>query len=190
MKRDEPFAGGIAPRLLRIDRQLDAAVTDAPCRDWAADRPDRVGFARLGQARYEVAQAARRYRAIRPPHADVPAALVAGLAWAATVWLLIGVADVENRPLTMAASVAAGLWAALSAVRVLRGLRAARARRRVVRSPAIDDLYLYANLRRQIEACAVAARSDRSYRRRAAATDLEYALDWLTAAQEELPRRW
>ena len=189
MRRDDPFAGGIAPRLLRIERELESAVLDAQCRDWAADRPDRVGFARLGQARQEVARAARRYRAVRP-RADLPALLVAAGTWAVTVGLLLGPGGLADRPLTLAAAVAAGLWTASAAGLGLRRLRAGQARRRAVRPPAIDDLYLYAGLRRRIEACAVAARADRSYRRRAAAADLEYALDWLTAAQEELPRRW
>ncbi|WP_433826658.1 hypothetical protein ACQP2E_31790 [Actinoplanes sp. CA-015351] len=128
-RRDDPFSGRVAPRLARIERELTAAVVDAQSRDWAADRPDRVGFARLGQARDEVRRACRRYR--RFP-------------------------------------VFPGFF-----------LR---------RAAAIDDPYLYAGLRRRIEACAAAARADKSYKRRAAATDLEYALDWLAAAQEELPR--
>ena len=41
MRRDDPFSGGVARRLLRIDRELAAAVRDAQCRDWVADRPDR-----------------------------------------------------------------------------------------------------------------------------------------------------
>ena len=189
MRRDDPFAVAIAPRLLRIDRELESAVLDAQCRDWAADRPDRVRFARLGQARQDVSRAARCYHAVRP-RTDVPAMLAAAATWVLTAGLLLGPAGLAGRPLTLAAAVAAALWAATAAAWGLRRRRAARARRRVLRSPAIDDLYLYAGLRRRIEACAVAARSDRSLRRRAAAADLEHALDWLTAAQEELPRRW
>ncbi len=139
MRHDDPFAGGIVSRLRRADRELAAAIVDAQCRDWLADRPDRVGFARLGHARREVRTALGRHRAGRSP---------------------------------------AGLPAALTA----------RWRARHATGPApIDDPYLYAGLRRRIEACAVAARGDTAYRRRSAAADLEYALDWLAAAQE-LPR--
>ncbi|MBB2942485.1 hypothetical protein FB565_002198 [Actinoplanes lutulentus] len=124
-RRDDLFSGRVAPRLARIERELTAAVVDAQSRDWAADRPDRVGFARLGQARDEVRRAVRRYRR----------------------------------------------FSGFSLF----------SRRRVA---DVDDPYFYADLRRRIEACAAAARADRSYKRRAAATDLEYALDWLAAAQE------
>ncbi|GIE80485.1 hypothetical protein Aph02nite_64350 [Actinoplanes philippinensis] len=49
-----PFAWEVRPRLSTIDRDLDAVITDAQSRDWSADRPDRVTFARLGQARRRV----------------------------------------------------------------------------------------------------------------------------------------
>ncbi|MEU4556899.1 hypothetical protein AB0F72_00785 [Actinoplanes sp. NPDC023936] len=140
-----PFAGPAAPELDRIRRELTTVITDAQCRDWVADRPDRVGFARLGQVHDAVVRAAGRYR---------------------------------RRPRPVPPSVPAGL----------RRLLRARARR-VVDGPArIDDRQLYATLGRRLEACAAAARSDRSHQRRAAATDLEYALDWLAGAELELPR--
>ncbi|WP_328460984.1 hypothetical protein OHA21_31325 [Actinoplanes sp. NBC_00393] len=186
MSRDDPFAGGAGPRLFRIDRELEAVIVDAQCRDWAADRPDRVGFARLGQARHEVFTAAQRYRAAR--HAvDLPTLLVVVVVWPAVVAVLLPMADTTN-PLVLAGVLVAGGWAALIAALGsfrLRRLRAGRAR---VGAAPIDDPYLYAALRRRIESCAVAARNDTSHRRRAAAADLEYALDWLAAAQDELPR--
>ena len=61
--KDDPFAGGVEARLRRVDRELRAAVVDAQCRDWVAERPDRVVFARLDEVRREVRAAADRYRA-------------------------------------------------------------------------------------------------------------------------------
>ncbi|MEV6342300.1 hypothetical protein [Actinoplanes sp. NPDC051851] len=187
MRRDDPFTGGVVPRLRRIERALAGAATDAQCRDWAADRPDRVGFARLGQARGEIHSAARRYRA-DGPSPDLPALLAGGsaaLLVAAPVVLLL---DDPGRPPVLGGVAVAALWAAIGARTALRARRRRRARAASPGPAPIDDPFLYTGLRRRIEACAVAARSDRSYRRRAAATDLEYALDWLAAAEEELPR--
>jgi hypothetical protein len=180
--RDDPFSGGsVARRLFRMATGLDVVVRDAQCRDWVADRPDRVGFARLGQVRREVYAAARRYRPTAP-RTNVPEALLM-IVVAVTVPVLV--AGWSDHPLLLAAAVVAGCWAAMAARAGWRRLRRFRAR---VGPAPIDDPYLYAGLRRQIEACAVAARADRSHRRRVAATDLEYALDWLAAAQDELPR--
>ncbi|GAA4591153.1 hypothetical protein BJY16_000177 [Actinoplanes octamycinicus] len=187
MSRDDPFTGGVAPRLRRLDRELAATVTDAQCRDWVADRPDRVGFARLGQARQEIRTAAARYR-VAPPLTDrvtVLSALAAGLI---VVLPLLLVVPGPTRPLTLAGIAVAGLWATLGLRTALRRLRIRSARGAPDGPAPIDDPYLYARQRHGIEACALSARADRSYRRRAAATDLEYALDWLAAAQEELPR--
>ena len=183
MNRDDPLGGGgVARRLVRIERELAAVVLDAQCRDWVADRPDRVGFARLGQVRYEVRTAARRYR-VTAPRVDVPESL---LLIAVAVGVPVMLATWSDHPLFLAAAVIAGCWAAIAARAGLRRLRLGNAR---VRTAPVDDPYLYAGLRRRIESCAVAARADRVYRRRAAATDLEYALDWLAAAQDELPRQ-
>ncbi|BAL91963.1 hypothetical protein AMIS_67430 [Actinoplanes missouriensis 431] len=138
-----PLAGPVAPELARIRRELSTVILDAQCRDWVADRPDRVGFARLGQAGEAVNRAAGRYRR-------------------------------TTRPAPLAALPGSG--------------RLLRARRRADGPARIDDRQLYTSLGRRLEACAAAARSDRSHQRRAAATDLEYALDWLAAAERELPR--
>jgi hypothetical protein len=153
VKRDDPFAGGVAPRLLRIDRELAAAVLDAQCRDWAAERPDRVGFARLGQARHEVFTAARRYRAVRFPVDWLPPALVG-----AVVFLVLR----SDEPLPLAGAAVAGLWSALAVVAGPALIRRRRARRGRAGPAPIDDPYLYAGLRRRIETCALAARGDPS----------------------------
>ncbi|MEV6298938.1 hypothetical protein AB0M02_05960 [Actinoplanes sp. NPDC051861] len=184
MRRDDPFSGGVARRLLEIDRELAAAVRDAQCRDWVADRPDRVGFARLGQARHEIYTAARRYRAVRI-RAESLVVVILG-AVVAGAGLALGLSLWTNLPLVLAGTVVGGVWAGLAARAGWRWWL-----RRTSRAGAapIDDPYLYAGLRRRIEVCAMAARSDRNYRRRPAAADLEYALDWLAAAQDELPGR-
>jgi hypothetical protein len=177
--RDDPFAGRMAPRLARIERELTAAVTDAQVRDWSADRPDRTGFARLGQTRDEVARAGRRYRRRLPT--TVPLALLGAPVLLLTALLPPdGVPAGPRGPLVLAVAAATAVllgFALRAAVRRLRRLPRATA------APPIDDPLMYASVRRRIEAGAVAARADRSYRRRAAATDLEYALDWLAAAQ-------
>ncbi|BCJ42161.1 hypothetical protein Aiant_28180 [Actinoplanes ianthinogenes] len=177
----------MAPRLRHLDRELTATVTDAQCRDWVADRPDRVGFARLGQARQEIRTAADRYR-VAAPIADGPTALSAVAAGALVVLPLLLLVPDPTRPLPLAGIAVAGVWATSGLRAGLRRLRIRSARGTPDGPAPIDDPYRYARQRRGIEACALSARADRSYRRRAAATDLEYALDWLAAAQEELPR--
>ncbi|GIF35942.1 hypothetical protein BC793_102617 [Actinoplanes xinjiangensis] len=90
--REDPFSGENRPRAAAIDRDLHAVITDAQSRDWSADRPDRVIFARLGQARRRVRAAAGRGGADRRP-ADPFAVLlgaVTGLL-TATVLLLTGI---------------------------------------------------------------------------------------------------
>jgi hypothetical protein len=187
VSRDDPFAGGVVPRLRRLDSELAAAVTDAQCRDWTADRPDRVGFARLGQVRREIRSAAVRYR-VAPGTTDratVLGILLAGLLVGLPLLLL---APDPTRPLPLAGIAVAGVWAAYAIRAGLRRLRVRRARHAADLAAPIDDPFLYARTRRAIESCAASARTDRSYRKRGAAADLEYALDWLSAAQDELPR--
>ncbi|MDI6103179.1 hypothetical protein QLQ12_31685 [Actinoplanes sp. NEAU-A12] len=187
--RHDPFSGEARPRLRHLDRDLDAVITDAQSRDWSADRPDRVVFARLGQTRHQVRSAAGRRGTPRPP-ADPVAVLTgvtAGCLTAGAVLLAAGAPGV--RPLPLALTAVAGLWAALTAVAVLRHLRRRWDRTATAGPAPIDDPYRYAAFRRRIEACAATARHHRSHRHRAAAIDLEYALDWLAAAQSELHRR-
>ncbi|GAA0436306.1 hypothetical protein Aca07nite_16890 [Actinoplanes capillaceus] len=185
--RNDPFSGTVVPRLRHIERDLDAVITDAQGRDWSADRPDQVVFARLAQAGRRV-RAARRFPVAGP--AD-PVAVLLGAAAAAGVagGLLWAGGAAVVRPVPLALMAVAGLWAALAAVAVLRRLRRRWDRDTHPGRAPIDDPYLYAALRRRIETCAAAARDHRSHRRRGAATELEYALDWLSAAQSELPRR-
>jgi hypothetical protein len=187
VSRDDPFAGGVAPRLRRLDRELAAATTDAQCRDWAADRPDRVGFARLGQVRRELGNATARYRAgtTGADRTMISAVLLAVLLVGVPLLLLV---PGPAQPARLTAIAVAGVWAAYLFRAVLRRLRIRWARKAPDRPAPIDDPFLYARARRTIESCAASARADRSYRRRGAAADLEYALDWLAAAQEELPR--
>ncbi|GIE27038.1 hypothetical protein Ait01nite_000830 [Actinoplanes italicus] len=185
--REDPFSGEARPSLRAIDRDLDAVIVDAQSRDWAADRPDRVIFARLGQARHQVRAAAGR-RTGSGPVADraaiLPGTAVGILVAGATA---AAVGDPATRPLPLALIAVAGLWTALITVA---GLRFLQRRRDTFAGPApIDDHYRYAAFRRRIETRAADARSHRSQRRRATAIDLEYALDWLAAAQSELPRR-
>ncbi|GIE80484.1 hypothetical protein Aph02nite_64340 [Actinoplanes philippinensis] len=116
----------------------------------------------------------------------VPAHLLAAAGLPAT--LVPGGAASVTAPLPLALTAVGALWTALPAVAVLRRLRR-RWDRATADGPApIDDHYRYAGFRRRIEAYAGAARDHRSPRRRAAAIDLEYALDWLAAAQTEPPR--
>ncbi|GGM99543.1 hypothetical protein FHR83_000501 [Actinoplanes campanulatus] len=194
--RNDPFSGTVVPRLRHIERDLDAVITDAQSRDWSADRPDQVVFARLAQARRRV-RAARRFPVAGPADpvavligAAAAAGVAGGLLWAGVAGgLLWAGGAVAVRPVPLALVAVAGLWAAPAAVAVLRRLRRRWDRDTHPGRAPIDDPYLYAALRRRIETCAAAARDHRSHRRRGAATELEYALDWLSAAQSELPRR-
>jgi hypothetical protein len=193
--REDPFSGEARPRLRAIDRDLDTVITDAQSRDWSADRPDRVIFARLGQARDQVRTAAG-VRTSSGPAADrtatalgVAVGFLAAVGLLATVTLTTGAVAPAIRPLPLALTAVAGLWAGLLAGTALRRLQRRRDRDSSPVPAPIDDHYRYAAFRRRIETCAVTARNHRSHRRRAAAIDLEYALDWLAAAQSELPRR-
>lgn len=196
---DEAGAHDARTRLSTIDRDLAEVITDAQSRDWSADRPDRVTFARLGQARHRVRAAAGRRRQERPP-ADPLAVLLGPVAGLLTTVVLMatgvpatllpgGAAVPATAPLPLALTATAALWAALAAVAGARRWRR-RWDRATVDGPApVDDPHRYEALRRRIEASAAAAREHRSPHRRAAAIDLEYALDWLAAARGELPRQ-
>ncbi|MFC4068166.1 hypothetical protein [Actinoplanes subglobosus] len=186
--REDPFSGEARPRLGAIGRDLDTVITDAQSRDWSADRPDRVIFARLGQARRRVRAAAGRPGTDRRP-ADPAALLLAAITGLLTAGALLIAGVPADSPLPLAGTAVAALWTALLAVAGLRRLRRRWDRETVTGPAPIDDHYRYAAFRRRIEACAAIARDHRSHRRRAAAIDLEYALDWLAAAQSELPRR-
>ena len=198
MSDDDIFAGDVGNRLHRIDRRLRAVVLDAQCRDWVAERPDRLGFARLDQARHEVRRAGRRFNPF-PRTDDWTWTLVAVGTWSATALLVLLLAAHPAAPLTVAAAVVAGMVAGHLALMVLFRWRVRRARRSAacvrpdnkrLRTQApieapIDDPFLYADLTRRIEACAATARS----LRHEAADDLVHALDWVSAARDELAAR-
>ncbi|MEV0903162.1 hypothetical protein [Actinoplanes sp. NPDC049802] len=167
LRRNDPFSGTVAPRLRHIVRDLDAVITDAQGRDWVADRPDQVVFARLAQARHRVRAAGG---SATVGLADPAAVLLGTLTWCGVTGALLWMGGAGAvRPVPLAVVVVAGLWAALLAVAVLRRLRRRWDRDTHPGQAPIDDPYLYAALRRRIETCAAAARDHRSHRRRGAA---------------------
>ena len=162
----------------RIDRRVRAVILDAQCRDWIAERPDRVGFARLGQARHEVHAAARRYSAITPAD-DWVWPLVSSVTWIVVAAAVLLAAGDPARPLTLAIALVGGMLAGQAAISLLAWVRG---RREAPAGPApIDDPGLYADLTRQIEAAAA--------QHEAAADDLGRALAWLAAARDEMNTR-
>ena len=180
---DDVFDGDVEHRLRRAERRLRAAALDAQARDWTAERPDRIGFPRLAQAYTEVRTAADRYAA-PPPAGDGPTVLAGGLTWIGAAVLVLLLVDHPAAPPALAAATVTGALAAQVAVSALVWARKLRARRRAAVPAPIDDPHLYADLTRRLEACAAAARADPSEHRRAAATDLARALDWLAAARD------
>ena len=180
---DDIFDGDVEHRLRRAARRLRAASLDAQARDWTAERPDRIGFARLGQAHYEVKAAADRYASPLPTD-DWFATMASGLTWVAATILVLLLVDHPATPPALAAATVAGALGAQVAVSALVWDRNRRARRRPIGPAPIDDPQLYTDLTRRLEACAAAARADRSEQRRAAAGHLGQALDWLTATRD------
>jgi len=176
--RDDVFDGDVEHRLRRVGGRVRAASVDAQVRDWLAERPDRVGFSRLGQAHWEITVAADRYGRALPD--DWLVQLAGGAVWIVTTVAIL-LAGGASLPV-LAGAIAAG---PLAAQAVISG--AARVRRRRAESgPApIDDPYFYADLSRRLEACAAAARADPSDRHRAAAADITRALDWLSLARRD-----
>jgi hypothetical protein len=181
--KDDLFDGDVEHRLRRAAKRLRAASLDAQARDWTAERPDRIGFARLGQAHYEVGAAADRYGSSLPTH-DGRTGVIALLAWAGTTVLILLLVDRPAAPLALTAAIVAGAFAAHAALAAVDGVRRWRALREPVGPAPIDDPGLYTDLTRRLEACAAAARADPSEQHRAAAGDLGQALDWLSAARE------
>ena len=181
--KDDIFDGDVEHRLRRAARRLRAASLDAQARDWTAERPDRIGFARLGQARYEVGSAADRYNSVLPTD-DGLAGGAALLVWAATTVLVLLLVDRPAAPLALAAAIVAGAFAAHAALALVEWIRRWRAMREPAGPAPIDDAYFYTDLARRLEACAAAARADPSEKHRAAAGDLGNALDWLSAARD------
>ena len=180
---DDIFDGDVEHRLRRAARRLRAATLDAQARDWTAERPDRTGFARLGQALHEVRSAADRYGTSLPTD-DGLAGGTALLVWAGTTVLVLLLVDRPAAPLALAAAIAAGAFTAHAALAAVGWVRRWRAMREPAGPAPIDDAFLYTDLARRLEACAAAARADPSEKRRAAAGDLGRALDWLSATRE------
>ncbi|GAA0552179.1 hypothetical protein GCM10010172_38260 [Paractinoplanes ferrugineus] len=179
--RDEDiFAGDVESRLERADRRVMAAVLDAQCRDWIAERPDRVSFARLGQAHHELRAAIHRYNPMRKPD-DWLWPVLSTATWLVTSLIILLVVDEPADPLTLAFALVAGLIVAQVAL-FLPG------RRRKHEILEIEDPLLYADLTNRIEACAATARSDPRAELRAAADDLGRALDWVSATRDEISR--
>jgi hypothetical protein len=181
MSDEDIFAGDVEGRLERLDRRVRDVVLDAQCRDWTAERPDRVGFARLGQVRHELRTAIRRYNSIPKPDGWAWTLLTTAV-WPVTTLVILILADRPAAPLTLASALVAGLIASQGAISV-----SGRLRRRP-RAVPIEEPALYADLTQRIEACAATARADPKPERHAVADDLGRALDWVSATRDEITR--
>jgi hypothetical protein len=176
------FAGGAEARLRDTARRMRAAVADAQARDWVAERPDRVGWARLAQAQFHVGAAADRFG--QPLPIDDWVAPLTGIGvWIGAAAILLLVAGDPADPLDLAGAIAAGAVLSQAAVATLLRFRRRRARLAPAGPAPIDDPYLFAELTQRIEGGAAAARGAG---RRAAADDLDQSLDWLAAARDSL----
>jgi hypothetical protein len=178
---DDVFDGDVEHRLRRVGRRVRAASLDAQARDWLAERPDRVGFSRLGQAHWEITEAAGRFG--RPPPDDWGVQLGGGAAWIATTVTIL-LAGGASLPV-LAGAIVAGPFAAQAVISGTAWVQKWRAARAPAGPAPIDDPYLYADINRRLEACAAAARADRSDQHRAAVGDISRALDWLSLAQRD-----
>lgn len=179
---DDVFDGEVEHRLRRVGRRVRAAALDAQARDWLAERPDRLGFARLGQAHWEITVAAGRYG--RPLPVDWVVQLASGGVWILTTLAILLLGGARNLPVLVGAIVA-GPFAAQAVISGTAWVQKARAKKASSGPAAIEDPYLYADLTRRLEACAAAARADPSDLHRAAAVDIARALDWLSSAQRD-----
>jgi hypothetical protein len=169
---DDVFGGDVEHRLRRASARVRAAALDAQTRDWVAERPDRVGFARLAQADYEIERAAARFGGGGLPW-DWPRTLAATLVGAAgTLTILLTTGDAASLPVLLPAIAVGPVVIALSALIPRRAPEA-----------GIDDPYFHGDLTRRLEACAAAARVARSENHRAAADDIGRALVWLSLAR-------
>jgi hypothetical protein len=174
------FDGDVQHRLRRVGRRVRDASLDAQMRDWLAERPDPRGFSRLGQAHWEITAAADRYGRALP--ADWVVQLGGGVAGVLTTLVILLAGGASSLPVLVGAIVA-GPFAAQLVISATAAVQKWWASRDVSGPAAIDDPYLYADLSRRLEACAAAARADRSDQHRAAAADIVRALDWLSLAQ-------
>lgn len=178
---DDVFDGDVEYRLRRAAARVRSAALDAQARDWTAERPDRVGFARLAQARWQIAQAAGRFGSETPP--DWIQQIAANLTGVAvTLAVLLSVGRPAALP-TLVGAIVLGPFVTQFVISAVARFRLWRAQRAPSGPAAIDDPYFYADLTRRLEACAAAARADRSEAHRAAAGEIGQALDWLQGAQ-------
>ena len=164
----------------RVERLLRRMTVDAQCRDWTAERPDRVGFARLGQARLMVGAAARAHGTAWPG-----GTLRAGVGVGATIaYALVVLVLVPHpaAPLTLAAALAGAVPASHLAVGALIWVRRQRARRAKPGTALIDDPDLVAGLVREIKVLRVAGRLE-------VAEEMGWALAWLRDAQGQVRPR-
>jgi hypothetical protein len=186
---DDVFGGDVEHRLRRAAARVRAAARDAQARDWVAERPDRVGFARLAQAEYEIGQAADRFGAGLPPR--WPRTIAGTLAGAGmTLAILLTARDAAALP-TLLVAIGIGPVVAQSVATLIAKGTLIRGGTRTAggtvggEKATIDDPYFHGDLTRRLEACAAAARVARSEKHRAAADDIGRALVWLPAARPE-----
>jgi hypothetical protein len=180
---DNVFDGDVQSRLRRASARLRAASLDAQARDWTAERPDRVGFTRLAQARWHLTEATGRFGPELPP--DWIRQVLANLTGVVvTLVVLLAAGRPVSLPILLGAIVAGPFVTQLVISAVVR-FRLWRAASAPSGPAAIDDEHFPADLTRRLEACAAAARADRSEKHRAAAGDIAQALECLAGAQVE-----
>jgi hypothetical protein len=180
---DDVFGGDVEHRLRRVSSRVRAAALDAQARDWVAERPDRVGFGRLHQAQYEITQAAGRYGSALPwDWLRLLAGTLTGLAVTLTILLT---ADHPASLPTLLVALGLGPVVTQCVMSVIGRVQRWRSQRTETGPAAIDDPYFHGDLTRRLEACAAAARADRSEKHRAAADDIGRALVWLSGARRE-----
>jgi hypothetical protein len=183
VKRDDVFDGDVEFRLRRVSSRLRAAAFDAQVRDWVAERPDRVGFARLAQAHWTVGEAAARYGRGFPPNLALQfGAPLAGIAAGLTI--LLTATHPAGLPALLLSIVTASLVTQF-VVAATFGVRKRRAERARPEPATIDDPYFRADVTRRLEACAAAAQADRAAPHRAAAQEIKAALTWFSFTQGE-----
>jgi hypothetical protein len=181
--RDDVFGGDVEFRLRRAAARVRAAALDAQARDWVAERPDRAGFGRLIQAHFEITQAADRFGA--PPPGNWPRTIAGTLAGVGvTLTILLTAAHPARLPALLGAIVA-GPVVAQCVMSAIGRVRLWHAQHAPTGPATIDDPYFHGDLVRRLEACAAAARADRSAQHRAAADDIGRALSWLADAQRD-----
>jgi hypothetical protein len=172
-------------RLYRNEERVIAAVVDAQCRDWTADRPDRVGFARLAQVSFHLA-AARRYFPIPSVLDDPVRDLLATASWTGTLLLVLLLADDPAAPLTLAGAAGAAVLVTQLMTSMLWRLRDRRARRAPMPRAPIDDRQFYSQMGAVLEDCADRIRRTRQVAREPAVAELDAARSWLRLQRQAI----